>query len=144
MPFDISEQARAERARPRWIAVTSDDQSVTLHVLLAPRDEAVVATLDARYPEQERLTPSGRIRERSREQREAWIRDYLVAHIRDWDVMDGAAQAAITADTVAYLPESLQILLLQRTRSEHLAAHEVACPFPSSPPTSNGGSTTPA
>lgn len=144
MGFDIGTAARAERAKPRWVLCETEDRSLQVRALVAPRDAAIVTALDAKYPETERLTPAGRVKERTPEHREAFLVEYLVAHLRDWDITLDGAKAPITAETVGYLPDSLQLLLAQHIRSENLGAHEVPSPFLNSRPTSDVASITPA
>ena len=128
MSFDIGEQARAERAQPRWMRYTGE--GVTIHCKIRPRDEEAVEALEGEFPLPERLTRAGRIHEpRLKAEQDQWTAGYLAAHIEDWDLTVDTVKAPINRSTVHWLTPGMKTWVIDRTMVDNPAAFEVPDPF---------------
>jgi hypothetical protein len=129
MAFDVGAKAVEERAKPRWVKYVSPDGGVVVHVKLKPRDAEVVKRLDKEFPQEERLTRAGHVRERSEELARQWLTGYLLAHVLDWEITRDGERADITAEVLELLPKGMRHWMADRSSVDDLSAHEVESPF---------------
>jgi hypothetical protein len=142
MGFDIGKAETAERMQARWRRYTGD--GATIHCKIKPRDEAAVDALNVEFPQPERITRAGRVREaRSKGDQERWLLGYLAAHIEEWDLTADGVKAPIDRTTVASLTDGMRSWIVDETLVDDPRAHEVESPFPDCRPTSSDGSITP-
>jgi hypothetical protein len=127
MAFDLDD---AEREQPRWIEYKSG--RVAARFLVAPRDVAKVRELNQRYGVEQRFTRGGRVvaDPKAAEKNIQWMREYLLHHVKDWDITKGGQKAPITAESLVPEPgqrgltDGMQAYILEATGADDLRDFE--------------------
>jgi len=122
MPFVLDGPDRVE---PRWVEYRHG--SVSARFLVLPKDQEFVDGLNRKYAPEQRLDRAGRIKldPKAPEKERSWLRDYLVHHVKDWDVtLAAGGTAPIDGETVLRLTDGMQAYILEASGADDLRDYQ--------------------